>query len=57
MAETIHRMLPTGIVLLWPYPVLSTGSDPDPDPDADSAQITALNRAIGRLSDTSNGVD
>jgi hypothetical protein len=46
VAETVHRMLPTGIVLMWPYPVLS-----DPDPDADPAQIAALDSAIGRLSD------
>ncbi|MFC0449874.1 hypothetical protein [Rhodococcus jostii] len=39
-------MLPTGIVLMWPYPVLS-----DPDPDVDPAQITALDSAISRLSD------
>ncbi|TQC47018.1 hypothetical protein EEB14_22825 [Rhodococcus sp. WS4] len=55
VAETIHRMLPTGIVLMWPYPVLSTGPGTgpghDPDPDADSAQIAALDSAIGRLSD------
>lgn len=51
VAETIHRMLPTGMVLMRPYPVLSTGSDPDPDPDADSVQITVLDSAIGRLSD------
>jgi hypothetical protein len=46
VAETIHRMLPTGMVLMWPYPVL-----PDPDPDADPAQIAELDYAIGRLSD------
>ena len=54
VSETIHRMLPTGIVLMWPYPVLSPGSpgsDPDADPDADPVHITALDSAIGRLSD------
>ncbi|WP_257015952.1 hypothetical protein [Rhodococcus sp. ACS1] len=51
MAETIHRNLSTGIVLMWPHPVLSTGSDPDPH--ADSAQITALDSATGRRSDHS----
>ena len=55
VAETIHRMLPTGMVLMWPYPVLGTDPDPDTgvdsDPDADSAQITALDSAIGRLAD------
>ncbi|WP_241031835.1 hypothetical protein [Rhodococcus koreensis] len=63
VAETIHRMLPTGIVLMWPYPVLTTGSilgtgtdpdpdpDPDADPDADPVHIAALDSAIGRLSD------
>ena len=47
VSETIHRMLPTGIVLMWPYPVLSS----DPVLDADPAQIAALDGAIGRLSD------
>ena len=47
VAETIHRMLPTGIVLMWPYPVLSSG----PDPDANPAQIAALDSAISRLFD------
>nr|WP_271213589.1 hypothetical protein [Rhodococcus wratislaviensis]GLK40767.1 hypothetical protein GCM10017611_76420 [Rhodococcus wratislaviensis] len=51
VAETIHWMLPTGMVLMWPYPVLSTGSDPDPESDEDSVQITALDSAIGRLSE------
>jgi len=57
VSETIHRMLPTGIVLMWPYPVLTTGSvlgtdpDPDADPDADPVHIAALDSAIGRLSD------
>ncbi|SEB67498.1 hypothetical protein [Rhodococcus koreensis] len=53
VAETIHRMLPTGMVLTWPYPADCTGPDPGPDsdPDADSAQITALDSAIGRLAD------
>jgi len=51
VAETIHRMLPTGIVLMWPYPVLTTGSYPDADPDADPVHIAALDSAIGRLSD------
>ncbi|CAG7636763.1 hypothetical protein SIM91_05180 [Rhodococcus opacus] len=46
VSETIHRMLPTGIVLMWPYPVLSS----DPDLDA-GAQIAALDSAISRLSD------
>nr|WP_271212898.1 hypothetical protein [Rhodococcus wratislaviensis] len=55
VAETIHRMLPTGIVLMWPYPVLTTdsvlGTDPDADPDPDPVRIAALDNAIGRLSD------
>ncbi|TQC41307.1 hypothetical protein EEB14_55690 [Rhodococcus sp. WS4] len=53
VAETIHRMLPTGMVLTWPYPVDCIGSDPDfdADPDEDSVQITVLDSAIGRLSD------
>ena len=40
VAETIHRMLPAGIVLMWPYPVESSGS----------AEVEELDRAIGRLS-------
>ncbi|MFC9841133.1 hypothetical protein ACFVKB_46420 [Rhodococcus sp. NPDC127530] len=55
VAETIHRMLPTGMVLMWPYPVLTTDSvlatDLGADPDADPVQIAALDSAIGRLSD------
>ncbi|KAF0957394.1 hypothetical protein [Rhodococcus sp. T7] len=55
VAETIHRMLPTGMVLMWPYPVLDPDPDPDTgvdsEPDAGSAQITALDSAIGRLAD------
>ncbi|BAH48372.1 hypothetical protein ROP_01250 [Rhodococcus opacus B4] len=31
VAETIHRMLPAGIVLMWPYPVLSVDAEPDPE--------------------------
>ena len=42
-------MLPTGFVLMWPYPVVATGAGPDSD--ADCAQIAALDSAIGRLSD------
>ncbi|MFD9669749.1 hypothetical protein ACFWAY_50780 [Rhodococcus sp. NPDC059968] len=41
VAETIHRMLPAGIVLMWPYPMASS----------DSPQIDALDSAITRLSD------
>lgn len=41
VAESIHRMLPAGIVLMWPYPMAS----------ADSPQIEALDSAITRLSD------
>lgn len=49
VAETIPRMLPTGLVLLWPYPVRVT--DPGPDSNSDSVQIAVLDGAIGRLSD------
>jgi hypothetical protein len=56
VAETIHRMLPTGMVADVALPgALCANPDPDPgfdsDPDADSAQITALDSALGRLVD------
>ncbi|WP_252189875.1 MULTISPECIES: hypothetical protein [unclassified Rhodococcus (in: high G+C Gram-positive bacteria)] len=44
-------MLPTGIVLMWPYRVLASGSAIDAGPDADSARIAALDGALGGLSD------
>lgn len=51
VSETVHRMLPTGIVLMWPYPMHSTDAGTDPDRAADFVQITALDSAIARLSE------